>query len=78
VGYGRSVPNGHLPVFSVDTEEEARTLITMACPMDLSGQHFARELAIEQTLENLEAFSDRLEQCWKLVKKRKRTANHTT
>ena len=29
--------------------------------MSLGGEYFAPELAEEQTLENLEAFSDRLE-----------------
>ena len=58
--YGRSVPRGFLPVFSVNTEEEAKRLIVLTCPMNVDGQYYARELAEEQTLENLQAFSDKL------------------
>jgi len=60
VRYGRSVPRGFLPVFSVNTEEEAKRLIVLTCPMNVDGQYYARELAEEQTLENLQAFSDKL------------------
>lgn len=64
MGYGHVVPEGRLPVFSVDTEQEAKMLVAMACPRDLEGNHYARELAREQTLENLAAFSDKLQKCW--------------
>jgi hypothetical protein len=47
-------------VFSVSTEREAKKLIVLACPMDDSGQYYARELAEDQTLANLYAFGDRL------------------
>lgn len=57
-------PDGRLPVFGVATEAEAEQLIIMACPRDTAGAYYARELAEEQTLENLVAFSDRLQQCW--------------
>ena len=65
--YGRTVPNGFLPVFSVDTEEEAKQLIVLTCPTDHNGVHFARELAEEQTLENLQKFSDKLATGWRLM-----------
>lgn len=68
MGFGRGTPDGHLPVFSVDTEEEAKNLIIMACPRDSEGAHYARELAEDQTLENLAMFSDRLQKCWDLWK----------
>lgn len=63
VGHGPkgSRPAGSLPVFSVENEEEAKRLITLACPTNLNGDHFAPELATEQTLENLDSFSGRLE-----------------
>lgn len=67
MGYGRVTPEGRLPVFSVDTEEEAKKLITMACPTDAEGNHFARELAEEQTLENLALFSDKLQTYWDIL-----------
>jgi hypothetical protein len=52
---------GFLPVYSVDTEKEARLLLTMACSTNYQGEFVARELVQEQSLENLQAFSDRLE-----------------
>lgn len=61
VDWGRSVPEGHLPVFSVRTEKEAKKLIVATCPRATDGGgYYARELVEEQTLENLERFSDRL------------------
>jgi len=72
VGYGRSCPSGRLPVFSVDTEQEAIALLTLACPTNMNGEFIAPELAYEQTLENLDKFSDRLEKCHQVIKQRKR------
>ena len=51
-------------MFTTDTEEEARTLIALACPVNCNGEYVARELEQEQTLENLEAFGDRLERIY--------------
>lgn len=31
-------------MYSCDTEQEARTLVTMVCPKSLSGDYVAREL----------------------------------
>lgn len=64
VGYGVSVPSGSLPVFSVDTEEEAKLLVVSACPFEPGVGYYARELADDQTLENLQAFSVRLATLW--------------
>lgn len=61
MAFGRKVKEGHLAVFSVTTEEEAQALIVLTCPMDDEGKPYARELAAEQTLENLEAFSTKLD-----------------
>jgi hypothetical protein len=47
-------------VYSVDTEEEAQSLLIAACPRNRHGEYVAPELVEEQTLENLEAFGDRL------------------
>ena len=71
VGFGPTVPAGSLPVYSVDTNEEAEALITIACPRNDKGLHFARELAEEQTLENLALFSDRLDKAWTLMQRKK-------
>lgn len=49
-------------MFAVGSEEEAKMLIVAACPMNIDGEYVARELAHEQTLENLEAFSTRLDE----------------
>ena len=63
VGHGPkgSRPAGSLPVFTTDTREEAEALVTLACSTNLKGQHIAPELWEEQTLENLQTFSDRLD-----------------
>ena len=55
----------------MDTEEEAKRLIVLACPTDANGVYYARELAQEQTLENLQAFSDKLARCYEFIQKRK-------
>lgn len=49
-----------MPVYSVDTEEEAYNLLLVACSRNAAGEFVARELAEEQTLGKLAAFSDRL------------------
>lgn len=58
--YGRTVEDGFLPVYSVDTEKEARALLVLACETNMNGDFVARELAQEQTIERLFAFGDRL------------------
>lgn len=55
-------------MFSVDTEEEALRLLTFACETNIRGEYIARELVREQTLENLELFSQRLEESWERIK----------
>ena len=65
-------------MFSVDTEEEAKKLLVVACPTNINGQYVAPELAREQTLENLYAFSDRLDRAWKFINKAKMKANRTS
>ena len=71
VGYGVSVPKGSLPVFSCDTEKEAKDLINLACPVNLVGEHIAPELAEQQTLDNLAAFSIRLQKFSQMMKEKK-------
>ena len=61
VGYGRSTPEGSLPVYSVATEAEAQELLVMACPTNDEGSFVAPDLIQEQTLVNLEKFSLRLD-----------------
>lgn len=41
---GKVCPPGFLPAYSVDTEKEARLLVTMTCQMGVDGKHYAREL----------------------------------
>ena len=57
-------------MFSMDTEEEARNLIVLTCGTTLNGDHYAKELVENQTLENLKAFSDRLEKAYQWLKER--------
>ena len=56
-----SRPAGRLPVLTVNNEEEAKRLLSLACHTNMKGEFIARELAEEQTEENLQAFSDRLD-----------------
>lgn len=60
--YGRTPEPGFLPIYSVDTEQEAHDLLVVSCSRDVSGQFVAHELTEEQTLENLYAFGARLEE----------------
>ena len=66
--YGRTVPSGSLPVYSVDTEAEARSLLVLTCETNIQGEFVARELAREQTLDNLAAFGERLARTHELMK----------
>ena len=66
--YGRSVPDGYLPVFRVPTVENARCLIVLCCSTNLEGSYIASELAKDQTLENLDKFSKRLADAWEMIK----------
>ena len=59
--YGTCLPDGFLPVFSVGSEEEAQALLTLTCETNMDGEYIARELAKEQTLDNLMAFGERLQ-----------------
>jgi hypothetical protein len=47
-------------VFAVADEQEARELIVLACSTNGHGEYVADELVHEQTLENLQRFSERL------------------
>ncbi len=51
---------GFLPVYSVDSAEEARQLLIAACDTNVEREFVARELVEQQTLENLYAFGRRL------------------
>lgn len=62
------LPRGSLPVFSVADEEEAKYLLTMACPRTMKGEFVAEELVEEQTLENLHRFSHRLALFYDIMK----------
>ena len=57
-------------MYSVGTEKEAKDLITLCCGTNLIGEHIARELVMEQSLENLKAFGDRLDKGHELLKKK--------
>lgn len=55
-------------MFSVCCEERARDLIVAACPRNYDGEYVAEELSVDQTLENLERFSTRLDETHDLLK----------
>ena len=52
-------------MYSVDTMEEAETLLSASCPRNQDGDFVAEELIEEQTLPNLYSFGDRLHEKWK-------------
>lgn len=54
------MPDGALPVFSVDTEEEAKLLIISTCPKDYEGNYYSRELAANRTIPTLFAFGEKI------------------
>ena len=57
---GECLPVGKLPVFSVDTEAEAEKLVSLVANHTYRDEPFARELAAEQTLDNLWDFAQRV------------------
>lgn len=68
--FGRKCPRGFLPIFSVNTEDEARRLLVLTCPRTDDGQaHFAPELREKQTLRNLYAFGARLRAGYARIRK---------
>lgn len=58
-------------MFSVDTEEEAKSLLLLVGKRDIEGNLYAPELAQEQTIENLKKFSDKCARAWEHMKARK-------
>lgn len=66
--YGRgAMPRGFLPAFSVNTEDEAERLLVLCCQLGPDGHYYATELLGEQTLTNLQAFSDKLSERYALI-----------
>lgn len=65
--FGRSVPRGFLPVFSVPTEDDAKELLVLVCPKNEKGDFVAPDLVHEQTITNLISFSDRLARGWQMI-----------
>lgn len=65
--FGRSVPSGFLPVYSVETEACAKKLLIATCPRNMKDDFVARELVEEQTLDNLYAFGERLAEVHELL-----------
>lgn len=46
--------------------------------MGLNGKYYARELAENQTLENLRLFSDKLESIWKVIESNRKKLKRKT
>ena len=68
--FGRTVPKGFLPVYSVDTEEQAEQLLTAACQTNIDGDFVAEELARDQKVETLVGFSDKLHSVYGIMVER--------
>jgi len=70
VRFGRGAcPDGFLPVFSVDTDEEARKLIVATCSRDADGNYYSHDLAAEQSLERLNYLGEKMERVYRMLKK---------
>lgn len=57
-------------MYAVGSNAEALRLLTAACPTNIAGSFIAPELAEEQTLDNLDAFSARLDRVHALLEAR--------
>ena len=64
------MPSGFLPVYSVDTEEEAKKLLVATCERNLDNRFVARELVEDQSLDNLFAFGKRLAETHKRIQEK--------
>jgi len=63
-----------LPVYSVDTEEEANRLITMSCSMGWESERHGLPHILREDVANMDAVSDRLRAVHgRMVKRRKST-----
>jgi hypothetical protein len=63
VRVGQVCPRGFLPVYSTDTEEEARRLVVMCCSLGAGGRYYANEvmgLDGDARIEGFNAFGRRL------------------
>lgn len=63
--FGRKCPDGFLPVFSVRTEAEAKSLCVMACSLGADGHYYSDDMIREHVagtrdLESFAKFGDRL------------------
>lgn len=67
--YGRGpIPDGYLPVFSVENEAMAKSLLVAACSLGPDHKYYSRELAASQDIDTLMAFSDKLAKTYELIK----------
>lgn len=69
---GTTCPEGFLPVYSVDTEEEAKTLVILTTSIGPDGEYYAMNLAAAQTLEELEAFAQQVDRAHEFLKEQGR------
>lgn len=77
VQFGTVCPDGFLPIFSVETEDEARRLLVLTCSRGADGELYARELVRQQAscpeddnarLEAFYAFGDRCRRAYAMMK----------
>ncbi len=66
--FGTECPEGFLPIFSVETLEDAKSLLVRTCETNMNGEFVARELAEQQNFINLHAFGDRLRAAYEQMK----------
>lgn len=65
-------------MYAVADEKEAKDLIVMSCSTNQAGEYIADELAREQSLDNLERFSERLNRMHDVLKKNGHCRCHLT
>ena len=53
-----------MPVFTTNTLEASKMLVELSCGTNIKGDYIANELAEEQSMKNLQMFSDRLNQIY--------------
>jgi hypothetical protein len=71
VRYGRGAcPEGFLPIFSVNSEDEAQRLLVATCSRGLDGNYYANEMAREQSLAQFVVFGQKLERVYALITSR--------
>ena len=59
--YGRGAcPEGFLPIFSVNSEDEAKRLLVVTCSLGPDRHYYSNEMAADQSIEQFARFGQKL------------------